>query len=61
MMKTEFKEIATEVFSELLPKVKKHDRQEAIASLLSELEYAGLDIEDDEDLENVDDDDGDEA
>lgn len=61
MTKTEFKEIANEVFAELLPKVKGGDRREAISTLLSELEDSGLDIEDDEEEDGVDGDDGDDA
>lgn len=48
MTKTEFKSIAEEVFTELLPKVKSSDRNEAIEELLNELENQGLEVDDDE-------------
>lgn len=47
MTKTEFKEIAQEVFVELLPKVKSADRADAIDQLLAELQDRGLELEED--------------
>lgn len=54
MTKTEFREKANEVFLESLPKVRAADRNEAISLLMTELQEAGLDIEDDEFEEDVD-------
>lgn len=57
MTRTEFREVAEEVFAELLPKVKAADRTEAIDELINELQAQGLDIEDDDDGDDdVDDD-----
>lgn len=48
MTKSEFKEVADEVFTELLPKVRTADRNEAVKTLITELQDRGFDIEDDE-------------
>lgn len=53
MTKTEFRAKAEEVFAEALPKVRIRDRNEAISLLMTELQEAGLDIEDDEFEEDV--------
>lgn len=54
MTRTEFREVAEEVFAELLPKVKNADRDEAIDELVNELQARGLEIEDDEDEDSAD-------
>ena len=55
MTRTEFQEVAEEIFAELLPKVKPADRTEAIDALVTELQDRGLEIEDDEDEDFEDD------
>jgi len=52
MTKSEFKEVAEEVFTELLPKVRAADRNEAVKTLITELQDRGFDIEDDEEDED---------
>ncbi len=51
MTRSEFKQIGADVFAELLPKVKNADVQEFLSTLMAELEDQGLEIEDDEDLD----------
>lgn len=48
MTKSEFKEVAIDVFADLLPKVKGSDRLEFIDALAEELQAHGLEIEDEE-------------
>ena len=57
MLRSEFREVAEDVFTELLPKVKSSDRTEAINELMNELTSRGLELEDDE--YEADDDSGD--
>ncbi len=61
MTKSEFKEVAEEVFTEMLPKVRASDRIEAVKTLITELQDRGLDIEDDEDDEDEEESDDQEA
>lgn len=61
MTRSEFQQVAENVFAELLPKVKVADRDEAIQELITELQANALDIEDDEVLdEDQESDEGDE-
>lgn len=59
MLRSEFREVADDVFAELLPKVKGSDRAEVVSELMNELAARGLDIEDDEYEDESDDSDDD--
>jgi hypothetical protein len=47
MLKSQFADIAEDVFAELLPKVKKDGRRNFVNLFFVELQNAGLDVEDD--------------
>jgi hypothetical protein len=51
MTRSEFKQVGIDVFMELLPKTKMVDMQEFLSTFMAELEDQGLEIEDDEDLD----------
>ena len=58
MTRSEFNQVGVDVFAELHPKMKSADIQEFLNMQLSELQDRGLDIEDIEDNEKLDEDSG---
>lgn len=52
MTRSEFKQVGVDVFAELFPKTKAADVQEFLNTFIAELEDQGLEIEDDEDLDD---------
>ena len=52
MTRNEFKQIAEDVFAEMLPKVKAGDRDEFMTMLINELVGNGLELEGDEDSDD---------